>query len=67
MNDSVLPPSNPKEPTKYSMYSDEIDYVYTPSYMVGYLESELSNLTPKMEWIRPEVLSWIEEYKQELK
>jgi hypothetical protein len=46
------------------MYGLENDYEYSPEFMLDFLETELSTLPSHMEWIRPDVLDWIEEYRQ---
>ena len=48
----------------YPMCRVENDYESTPEWMLEFLETELSTLPSHMEWIRPDVLDWIDEYKQ---
>ena len=49
---------------KYPMSGFENDYESSPEWMLEFLETELSTLPSHMEWIRPNVLDWIDEYRQ---
>ena len=48
----------------YPMYGLENDYESSPEWMLDFLETELSTLPSHMEWVRPDVLDWIDEYRQ---
>ncbi len=48
----------------YPMSGWENDYQSSPEWMLDFLEKELSTLPPNMEWVRPDVLDWIDEYRQ---
>ena len=49
---------------KYPMSAFENDYESSPEWMLEFLETELFTLPSHMEWIRPNVLDWIDEYRQ---
>ena len=57
-------PSFSENLPNYSMSGLENDYESSPEWMLEFLETELSTLPSHMEWIRPDVLDWIDEYRQ---